>query len=308
MKWFRLYHRIIDDPEICMMSDSDQLYWIKLLCLASESKIRGVITLGPDQIAWRLRATEESIKHVLDKLRAKGLIDHTKKGIKISNWDKLQFASDDPNLRSRKHRKKCNVASNNDATLQATPPDTDTDTDPYSDPDPDPDTNTDPDTEYREDKGFSDFGLTENEEEKPKKTRKRKIRVRVDKKKQVANEVKPKEISKIEFFEEFRKIFNERKPDLWAEAQKLTKRRIGYLTQFVKTHGVESALEVWEKALSAAASDEWFSKHALSFDQFCSNDKPTGLAEKFDRSQTKGMVQNADQLRRAKLYAALQED
>jgi hypothetical protein len=42
MKWFRFYHEFVDDPKIAMMSDSDQLLWVKALCLASESEDRGI--------------------------------------------------------------------------------------------------------------------------------------------------------------------------------------------------------------------------------------------------------------------------
>jgi hypothetical protein len=106
MKWFRFYHEFMDDPKIAMMSDSDQLLWVKALCLASDSTIRGIILLTDEEICWKLRITVETWKHAIDKFRAKGMIQHNTDGpgYVISNWDKRQFESDSSAERVRKHR------------------------------------------------------------------------------------------------------------------------------------------------------------------------------------------------------------
>jgi hypothetical protein len=156
MKWFRFYHEFMDDPKVAMMGDSDQLLWVKALCLASESKQRGYILLADDEICWRLRITLQVWKHAIDKFRAKGMIEHCTDGYRIVNWDSRQFESDSSAKRVAKHRsskaelkncnvtsKECNVTSTVTETrkhrfssVTETPPDTDTDTEP--DPDPDP--------------------------------------------------------------------------------------------------------------------------------------------------------------------------
>ncbi|MGD1852792.1 MAG: phage replisome organizer N-terminal domain-containing protein [Leptolyngbyaceae cyanobacterium] len=150
MKWFRFYHEFMDDPKIAMMSDSDQLLWVKALCLASDNeKRRGYIDLADEEICWKLRISTEQWKHAIDKFRAKGMLEHAEGGYKIVNWDKRQFNSDSSAERVAKHReKKVKKSAQKRAKklqkqsaevtvteqLQAcnvtvTPPDTDTDTD-----------------------------------------------------------------------------------------------------------------------------------------------------------------------------------
>jgi hypothetical protein len=135
MDWFRFYSEFMDDPKISMMSDSDQLIWVKSLCLASESKKRGYILLTDEEICWKLRVSMESWKHAVDKFRAKGMLEHSAKGYKISNWESRQFQSDCSTPRVQKSRqakksaetvKRYNTVSCN---VTETPPDTDTDTD-----------------------------------------------------------------------------------------------------------------------------------------------------------------------------------
>lgn len=145
MKWFRFYSEFVDDPKIAMMTDSDQLLWVKALCLASDSKLRGYITLSDDEICWKLRITIETWKHAVDKFRAKGMIEHTDKGYRITNWDKRQFSSDSSTERVKKHRQKKKEATQPEkeqiqpettetslkrfTNVFETPPDTDPDTD-----------------------------------------------------------------------------------------------------------------------------------------------------------------------------------
>lgn len=142
MNWFRFYSEFVDDPKIAMMSDSDQLLWVKALCLASESPTRGVILLTDEEVCWKLRITVESWRHAIDKFRAKGMIEHAEEGYKIINWSKRQFSSDSSTERVLRHRKNKNVTETFQEHLcnvSVTPPD------PYTDPDPDPD--PDPDSE-----------------------------------------------------------------------------------------------------------------------------------------------------------------
>jgi hypothetical protein len=149
MAWFRFYSEFMDDPKISMMSDCDQLIWVKCLCLASESKNRGFVELDDQEICWKLRISLESWKHAVDKFRAKGMIEHVacnKKnvsGYKICNWKTRQFESDCSTPRVQKSRqakkaeeelKRSNVVTCN---VTETPPDTD------------PDSNTDPESDSK---------------------------------------------------------------------------------------------------------------------------------------------------------------
>jgi hypothetical protein len=143
MQWFRFYHEFVDDPKIAMMTDSDQLLWVKALCLASANeKNRGVIELSDEEICWKIRITVESWKHAVDKFRAKGMLEHSEQGYRIVNWDKRQFKSDSSAERVAKHRaekkpKKTTSKNKKQATgvtetqelqpcnVTVTPPDTD---------------------------------------------------------------------------------------------------------------------------------------------------------------------------------------
>ena len=135
MKWFRFYSEFMDDPKIAMMSDSDQLLWVKCLCLASESSVRGFIVLTDEQICWKLRITAEIWRHAVDKFQAQNMIERGENGYQLINWDKRQFASDSSNERVSKHREKkkrrCNVTSNKSVSpseqIQNTDSKTDTD-------------------------------------------------------------------------------------------------------------------------------------------------------------------------------------
>lgn len=111
MEWFKFYHEFIDDTKIAMMSDSDQLIWVKTLCLASMNKRRGYIDFDDDEVCWRLRISVESWKHAVDKFRAKGMLEHTEHGYKVTHWEERQKVkpSDRPeevNKRVQKHRAK----------------------------------------------------------------------------------------------------------------------------------------------------------------------------------------------------------
>ena len=44
MKWFRFYHDAIDDPKVQRLPGDVFKFWVNLLCLASRSNERGVVT------------------------------------------------------------------------------------------------------------------------------------------------------------------------------------------------------------------------------------------------------------------------
>ena len=107
MKWFRLYHDVIDDPKIGLLPESEQLLWFKLLCLASMSDDRGSIEMNDDELCFRLRISVEFWRCVKEKFRVKGLIECGKNGsIKICNWDKRQYDSDSSTERTKRYRSK----------------------------------------------------------------------------------------------------------------------------------------------------------------------------------------------------------
>lgn len=119
--WFKCYHEIIDDPKIGMMSDTDQLLWFKLLCLASADNKRGYVTLTDEEVAFKLRCSEETFKHAKDKFRAKGLIEHEDGVIKITNWEKRQREKPSDAAEATRERKRKQRAESKKMSRDVTP-------------------------------------------------------------------------------------------------------------------------------------------------------------------------------------------
>jgi hypothetical protein len=141
MKWFRLYDEFQHDTKLRRMPIPHRYAFVILLCMANRSSVRGVIlNLDDEDLAFELEMQTEDWLTLKSKFRAKGLIEPVQGGIKITNWDDRQFASDSSAERVAAYRRKkigrdCNV----------TPPlqkrdcnALDTDTDPNSDPNSDP--------------------------------------------------------------------------------------------------------------------------------------------------------------------------
>lgn len=130
MKWFRFYSETIDDPKVHQMSDSCFRTFVNLLCLASNSEVRGEINLSNSEVAWRLRTHHHTVEASLKKLEELNIISRNGRNIKFLNWDKRQYKSDSSAERTRKWRE--GKERHRDVTV--TPPDTDTDTDIYTSP------------------------------------------------------------------------------------------------------------------------------------------------------------------------------
>jgi len=145
MNWFRMYSEILDDPKIRRLRDSRKKWiFVGLLCMASESKIRGKILIDEDipytteEIAERLQVDTEFFEQTLQELQQLKMIEVQDSGvIVISNWHKRQFSSDNSTKRVKRYREKkkqekCDVTE----TLQQrfenvseTPPDTESESD-----------------------------------------------------------------------------------------------------------------------------------------------------------------------------------
>ncbi len=141
MKWFRFYSEFRTDPKLNRMPINHRYAFVVLLCLASDSSVRGLITgLDSEDLAYELEMPCEDWLTLRSKFKAKGLIDFDRDSITICNWDKRQFASDTSADRVARHREKvkkqvCNVTE----TLVKRHV---TGSDPDPDPDPDPKQNT----------------------------------------------------------------------------------------------------------------------------------------------------------------------
>ena len=130
MQWFRMYHDMIEDPKIGTLNDAQFRLWVEILCLSCSAGNCGDTELTIDEINWKLRRNVTgTLQELLDRnlvVFVDGRKGHT---IKVVNWDKRQFLSDNSTERVRKYREK---TSGKNETLQkrfCNPTDTDTDTD-----------------------------------------------------------------------------------------------------------------------------------------------------------------------------------
>jgi len=87
VKWSQLYLEFIDNPITDAMSDSEQLIWLKILCLASQGEPEGMISLKPHVICEKIGISPETWEYALDKFRAKGMIEYSIEGLKICEWE-----------------------------------------------------------------------------------------------------------------------------------------------------------------------------------------------------------------------------
>lgn len=89
MEWFRFHHDFVDDIRTGIMSDTDQLIWVKVLCLANSSCAKGTIYLSDKEICWKLRTNLEKWHSAISQFESKGMIEHIQGGFKICDWSKF---------------------------------------------------------------------------------------------------------------------------------------------------------------------------------------------------------------------------
>ena len=128
MKWFRFYTEIIDDVKMLQLTDYEYRMFTYLLCHASEVDSKyGECRCDVTSLSVRCRTRVSHLKHAIETFQKLGLVSINGDGIiKITNWSKRQFKSDDAYARVKKYREvkeKRNVSNPVSETL----PDTDTD-------------------------------------------------------------------------------------------------------------------------------------------------------------------------------------
>lgn len=118
MPWLKLYTEIRTDPKMQALSDAEFRVWINLLCLAAESKVRGVICIDqgipyPDEALARAMYTDpDTLKGALAKFIKLRMVEIDDDGIiYLINFDARQYdkPSDRPEAvaeRVRRHRAK----------------------------------------------------------------------------------------------------------------------------------------------------------------------------------------------------------
>lgn len=133
--WIKLYHEILDDPKMGMLSPELWRFTIEIFLLAGEIDCNGSLH-GVTKIAWRLRYTTEQIESWLNQLAIEtGIVTKDESGWKVTNFEKRQSASDTTErvrqFRERKRKQKSNIqpVTNETNMKRNVTPDTDTDTD-----------------------------------------------------------------------------------------------------------------------------------------------------------------------------------
>lgn len=74
--WIKLWIKMLDDPNVGMLTEHLQLRYIKLQLIAGEVNNKGALPPSAD-IAWRLRTSPEDLHQDLLQLAAAGLVDRT---------------------------------------------------------------------------------------------------------------------------------------------------------------------------------------------------------------------------------------
>jgi len=129
MEWLRLYSSILNDSKIMLLPEVLRWRYVGLLCIASESKDRGVIP-SDEEVLFKLRISENEWVVTLQTFIDRGLVEKDGGVCRVHGWSKRQYESDDSAPRVQKHRyNKSNVtAQDRYNTVTVTPPDTDTET------------------------------------------------------------------------------------------------------------------------------------------------------------------------------------
>ena len=94
MKWFRLYSEFANDPKLKTFSKSQRYDIICLLCMANESKDRGVIHEDAEDMAATLDMTDEEYQAFTAMLERKNILSFREDGaLVLVNFMKRQYDS-----------------------------------------------------------------------------------------------------------------------------------------------------------------------------------------------------------------------
>lgn len=111
MKWFRLWHDMIDNPKIQSLSTRLFKAYINTLCIASSNDPRGTLP-ELQKYAFKMRVKPSEAQKILDELENFSLIFNQDSKIFIHDWDEHQKNSDNISVRVQRHREKSNVTGN----------------------------------------------------------------------------------------------------------------------------------------------------------------------------------------------------
>src|SRR5262245_16224859 len=118
--WLRLYTDILNDPKVQRLSGDEFKGWINILALAKE---HGGLIPPLEDVAFRLRTTEEEATRLVEVLVKRGLLDTDGANTAPHNWHVRQFESDNSTERVKRFR-----------NVSETSPDTETEAEPDTEP------------------------------------------------------------------------------------------------------------------------------------------------------------------------------
>src|SRR5215510_3889920 len=99
--WLRLYTDILNDVKVQRLSGDEFKAWINLLALAKE---HGGLIPPLEDVAFRLRTTEEEATRLVEVLVKRGLLDTDGANTAPHNWHIRQFESDNSTERVKRFR------------------------------------------------------------------------------------------------------------------------------------------------------------------------------------------------------------
>lgn len=109
-RWLKLHHDIIADIKLRRFSPAEKWAWVVILCLASQSTKRGIVTADPEDVAEACEFNNfQDWLYFRDKLVAKGMVELTSDGLLVCNFAERQYdnPSDAPDeTRERKARQR----------------------------------------------------------------------------------------------------------------------------------------------------------------------------------------------------------
>ena len=121
MKWFRLYHRILDDPDFLKLPDAGQAFWMRLLAAASRSATRGTILATDTPTIARLTCSDQrTVAYYLPRYEAMAWVARCAEGVLLVSWEDLQPNSDDVAPRMAESRKNAKLRGPRDVTGNVT--------------------------------------------------------------------------------------------------------------------------------------------------------------------------------------------
>jgi len=105
MKWFRLYSDILQNKKVMQLPEAMRWRYVALKALANIQTPRGTLPSNED-ISFELRLSPLEVEETLKLFQSKhfSFLELKYGKLRIRNWKKRQFISDDITARTRRHK------------------------------------------------------------------------------------------------------------------------------------------------------------------------------------------------------------